>query len=249
TTLIIKPHEAKIENIDGQLFYAIGPFSLQKESEDRIRLNNVTFTYPSYPNPPVPGGPVSITVTFDDGIKYRISKVGAPLPFVEFREHQDQQAGVRRNADGTFNFLLSADKQSLSPLKQIKSGVPLVDVQCSDGKHAVYKYNRMRVACVTEETQSELWNRGWATMRFYTEENTSAHALCNNFEGKWHPENGGCRNISDHQCSLIGGEFVHDVSIYSAGTYSPKIVSMCVTMDAYDDEDFTFYRLLMSGEE
>jgi len=100
------------------------------------------------------------------------------------------------------------NNQILSPLKQIKSGVALVDVKCNDGKYPAYKYNRMKVACVSEETQNELWSRGWATMRFYTDEDTSPHALCNNFEGKWHPENGGCRNISDLQCSLMGGEFV-----------------------------------------
>jgi hypothetical protein len=145
-------------------------------------------------------------------------------------------------------FVIVPDFDRWSPLKQIKSGVALVDVQCSEEKQPVYKYDRMRVACVSEETQSELWNRGWATMRFYTEENTSSHALCNNYEGKWHPENGGCRDITDYQCSLMGGEFVHDVGIYSAGTYSPKIVSICVTMDAYVDENFVFYRLLMPGD-
>jgi len=30
----------------------------------------------------------------------------------------------------------------------------------------------MSVACVSEETQNELWSRGWATMRFYTDEDT-----------------------------------------------------------------------------
>jgi hypothetical protein len=43
-----------------------------------------------------------------------------------------------------------------SPLKQIKSGVALIDVECNDGKLPVYKYNRMSVACVSEETQNEL---------------------------------------------------------------------------------------------
>jgi hypothetical protein len=42
----------------------------------------------------------------------------------------------------------------------------------------------MSVACVSEETQNELWGRGRETMRFYTEEDTSSHALCNNYEGK-----------------------------------------------------------------
>ena len=32
--LIIEPHEAQIENLDGKLFYVIGPFALERESDD-----------------------------------------------------------------------------------------------------------------------------------------------------------------------------------------------------------------------
>ncbi|MHA7646655.1 hypothetical protein [Nitrosopumilus sp. S4] len=162
TTLIIKPHEAKIESIDRQLFYSIGPFSLQKESDDRIRLHDVTFTYPSYPNPPVPGGPVSVTIAFEDGTKYSISKVGAPFPFVEFREHQDKQAGVRRNADGTFNFLLSVDIQSLSPLKQFKSGVSTDEIQCKENFVLLQKHSGSP-ACVKPNSVIDLIKRNWMT--------------------------------------------------------------------------------------
>jgi len=119
---------------------------------------------------------------------------------------------------------------NLSPLKQIKSGISLIDVQCQDGKHTVYKYNRMRVACVSEETQSELWSRGWATTRFYTEEDTSPHALCNNYEGKWHPEYEGCREITDLQCSLMGGEFADGLKIcYDGICPVDKTFTLCVT--------------------
>lgn len=116
------------------------------------------------------------------------------------------------------------------PLKQIKSSVALFDVQCPDEKYPVYKYNRMRVACVFEETQDELWSRGWATMRFYTEEDTSPHALCNNYEGKWHPEHNGCRgDISDLQCSLMGGKFVDNLKIcYNDICPENKTYTLCV---------------------
>ena len=49
-----------------------------------------------------------------------------------------------------------------SPLKQIKTGVALVDVICNEGKVPAYKYNAMRVACVSLETESQLVLRGWA---------------------------------------------------------------------------------------
>src|SRR3989338_11518906 len=35
------------------------------------------------------------------------------------------------------------------PLKQIKNGVALIDIQCSDGKVPAVRYDRMRVACVS----------------------------------------------------------------------------------------------------
>ena len=119
----------------------------------------------------------------------------------------------------------------LSPLKQIKSGTALFDVKCSEEKSLVYKYDRMRAVCVSEETQSELWDRGWSTIRFYTEEDTSPHALCNNYEGKWHPEHDGCRgDISDLQCSLMGGTFVDNLKIcYNDICPENKTYTLCVT--------------------
>jgi len=53
-----------------------------------------------------------------------------------------------------------------APLKQIKAGVALIDIQCNDGKNVVYKRDRMRAACVTQDTENKLiFERGWATMR------------------------------------------------------------------------------------
>ncbi len=126
-----------------------------------------------------------------------------------------------------------------SPLKQIKSGVALVDVQCSEGKSPAYKYNRMSVACVSEETLVELWDRGWATMRFYTDDDTSSHALCNNYEGKWHPEHNGCRgDISDLQCSLMGGKFVDNLKIcYNDICPKNKTYTLCVTNSNYPEPE------------
>jgi hypothetical protein len=51
-----------------------------------------------------------------------------------------------------------------APLKQISAGVALSDVKCSDGKYPAYKYNRMMVACVSEETLEKLIERGWAKL-------------------------------------------------------------------------------------
>jgi len=52
-----------------------------------------------------------------------------------------------------------------APLKQVKAGVALVDIQCNEGKHVVYKYDRMRAACLTDEAETQLLKRGWAALR------------------------------------------------------------------------------------
>ena len=124
------------------------------------------------------------------------------------------------------------------PLKQIKNDVALIDVRCNEGKSPAYKHNRMSVACVSEETLNELWSRGWTTMRFYTEENTSPHALCNNYEGKWHPEYEGCRDVTALQCSLMGGKFVGGLKIcYDEICSVDKTYILCVTnLDLISEE-------------
>ena len=160
-TLVIELNETQIENIDGKLFHVIGPFALEQESDDRIRLDGVTFTYPSYPNPPTPGGPVSVMITFEGGAKERIFKIGVPSPFVEF-VGVDPQAGVRRNIDGSFDFLLSVKQQFISPLKQIKAGITIDKIQCRESLIPVTRHDSSP-ACVTYHTGEKLVKRGWAT--------------------------------------------------------------------------------------
>jgi len=124
---------------------------------------------------------------------------------------------------------VSLDKNTLlSPLKQIKEGVSLVDVKCNEGKVPAYKYNRMSVACVSLDTESKLVLRGWATMRLAMPDDNIPQALCNNYEGIWHPEYNACRGISDLQCSLIGGHF-ESLRICSGDICPNKPHSMCVT--------------------
>jgi hypothetical protein len=51
----------------------------------------------------------------------------------------------------------------LPPLKQIKSGVPLIDVKCNEGLVLIIKHNDSP-ACVRPETAENLENRGWGGM-------------------------------------------------------------------------------------
>lgn len=122
-----------------------------------------------------------------------------------------------------------------SPLKQIKAGIALVDVQCSDEKYPAIRHDRMRVACVSLDTESKLVMRGWATMRLAMPGDNVSEALCNNYKGKWHKEYNGCRDISDLQCSLIGGKF--DVlKICENGICPDRDYEICVTENENCDE-------------
>ena len=184
---ISKPdsNQSKIKNIDGMLYYISEPFPLNS-SADKIIFHDVEFSPPYRHNYP---RYTYSDVIFSDGTEETLRVLFA---YTIFSEHVKPQTGLVETHDG-IRFLVGVDLKELSPLKQIKSGVALIDVECNEGKIKVVKHDRMSVACVSEETQNELWERGWATMRFYTEEETSAHALCNNYEGKWHPEYEGCR--------------------------------------------------------
>lgn len=127
-------------------------------------------------------------------------------------------------------FVVVEDSKRWSPLKQIKNGVALIDVTCSEGKVPSYKGDRMRVACVSEDTQNELWSRGWATMRLISPGDNISHALCNIYEGKWHPKYEGCREVTDLQCSLMGGKFVDGLKIcYNEICPEDKTYTLCVT--------------------
>jgi len=106
-------------------------------------------------------------------------------------------------------FELSKDGVIPSPLKQIKAGVALVDIKCIEGKNLVYKYNRMRAACVSEETEGKLLSRGWAALRLgLPHTDNLARDLCNFYEGTWIDEHSECVLLEDElQCSLMGGTY------------------------------------------
>lgn len=160
--LILDLHQAQIENIDGQLFRVTGPFTLQAQSNDTIRLGNVEFSYPYFPIPTPPGGVQSVRISFQDGMKESIGTVGPPNPFLEFTEHENPKAGVRRNSDGTFDYLLSITNQSISPLKQFTLGIPIDQIQCKEGLELILKSSGDSPSCVSPETKQKLIEIGWA---------------------------------------------------------------------------------------
>jgi len=100
--------------------------------------------------------------------------------------------------------------EHLSPLKQIKSGVALIDVKCNEGKILVHKYNRMSAACVYPETEGELiFKRGWAVMRLgLPATDNLPRDLCGSYQGKWIAEYKECILLEiPLQCSLLGGVY------------------------------------------
>ena len=95
-----------------------------------------------------------------------------------------------------------------APLKQIKAGVALIDVQCNEGKHVVYKYDRMRAACLTDEAEGELLTRGWAALRLgLPATDDLGRDLCGWFEGEWDSLPRNCYDLKyPLLCSMSGGD-------------------------------------------
>ncbi|MDC8451599.1 MAG: hypothetical protein LV477_01670 [Candidatus Nitrosotalea sp.] len=56
---------------------------------------------------------------------------------------------------------------TLSPLKQIKSGVNVKNIKCNDDLHLVIKKENGSPACVKVDTSKVLLERGWARSVFY----------------------------------------------------------------------------------
>ncbi|RDJ31552.1 MAG: hypothetical protein DWQ18_01725 [Crenarchaeota archaeon] len=98
---------------------------------------------------------------------------------------------------------------SLPPLKQIKNGAALSEIQCRDGYHAVPRLDRMMIACVYPDTVIELINRGWAALRLGGPATDNLpRDLCGIYDGKWISESKECINLEDPlQCSLMGGAY------------------------------------------
>ena len=98
-----------------------------------------------------------------------------------------------------------AAQEGLPPLKQINSGVALVDVACDDNQVQAFKYDAMNVACVSLETKSQLVSRGWAIQ--IDADREPSKAICDIYGGSWLVEFNECEFISEEQCSMIGGNF------------------------------------------
>ena len=96
-----------------------------------------------------------------------------------------------------------------APLKQIKAGVAMVDIQCNDGKNVVYKQDRMRAACVTAETENQLiFHRDWGAMRLgMPAEDDQGPNLCDRYGGIWDGLKRLCHGLKyPLLCSMSGGD-------------------------------------------
>ena len=96
----------------------------------------------------------------------------------------------------------------LSPTKQIKNGLPLHAVKCSDDdKVILYKLDMTGAACVSEKTQSELVKRRWGVMDMGFSFQNREEYLCDKYQGNWTGETKVCESITKKQCSLMSGVF------------------------------------------
>jgi hypothetical protein len=103
-------------------------------------------------------------ITFTTG-KVMTAYVGPyEIKLLDIEPYPTSTKDISEQYVATVSISKSKKENITAPLKQIDTGVALVDVKCNDGKHPAYKYNRMMVACVSEETLEKLIKRGWAKL-------------------------------------------------------------------------------------
>jgi len=95
----------------------------------------------------------------------------------------------------------------LSPLKQITNGSPIHVVKCKDDGALVYKFDMTSVACVSENTQTKLVQRGWGVKTIEFSFQKMEEYLCDKYQGNWTDKTEVCENITQKQCSLMRGIF------------------------------------------
>lgn len=134
------------------------------------------------------------------------------------------------------------------PLKQIKAGIPLVDVICDEGKVPAYKYNAMRVACVSLDTESKLVLRGWALLRLHMYDYDPSRALCERYEGNWLDAHRECEYISQEQCSLMGGQFSQCESACRHDPSAEICTLQCVMVCSIKGNHFPEFKLTFDKE-
>ena len=76
----------------------------------------------------------------------------------------DQESSIEKRS--IFPLSKPGFNESLSPLKQFKSGIPSDKIQCKEGLVQVFKKSNGYPACVKPETVSELKKREWAKFQF-----------------------------------------------------------------------------------
>jgi len=128
---------------------------MPNSSVDKIIFHDVEFSPPYRHNYP---RYVYSNVTFSDGTEETLRVL---FDYPTFTEHVKPQAGFTETFDG-IRFLVSIDLKELSPLKQIKSGIPIDQIQCKKGFVEVIKNSDNSPACVTLQTKEKLMERGWA---------------------------------------------------------------------------------------
>lgn len=154
-------HHTSIENINGTLYYVSESFELNSNLLS-ISFHNVWFTPPytttTLPYTTTPPRYIYSDVIFSDETEETLRVI---FTQPDFTEHKKPQAGFVAKSGG-YHFLVSVNLEELPPLKQVKSGVPIDEIECKDGLVQGFKKSDNSPVCVTLQTKSKLMERGWA---------------------------------------------------------------------------------------
>lgn len=153
------PISDKVVMLEGDPFFISQPYRAQSNPDAKTTFHGVSFSLPSDPNPPVPGGIRTTTVVFPDGQSEVLSR-GVTIELgISVSKYSQPTVAFSRTTDSTFFFLVSADSEP--PLIQFKSGVPIKKIKCKEGLESILKSSDGSPACVKPETKQKLVERGW----------------------------------------------------------------------------------------
>lgn len=145
---------------NGVIFFISQPYKIQSTPNTEIMFHHVRFTLPYNPIPSPPGGIRSTMISFQDGVTETLSKGVTSEISTVFSTHSKPSAGLSRDPDNNFYFLISIDSEP--PLLQFKYGIQIDQIQCKDGLTIVTKSFDGSPACVKPQTKQILIERGWA---------------------------------------------------------------------------------------
>ncbi len=127
-----------------------------------------------------------------------------------------------------FDVIVEIPKVLLSPLQQFKSGIPIDQIQCTDGLQLVIKASNENPVCVKPETANVLIERGWGITFLLEKDKNSKIPI--ELDKKYTVQSKG--DVFEVRYSIIGSQ-LQEITI------DPAALSIIVNLENSEKGHFT----------